>query len=200
MTALRIVPRKRFRHAGSLPSWYSSEDPRNPGFAPDRVQIDLRSCEFIWPPAVLWCAVYGLLVSNRGIPCELLVPENRGVATYLKSTELFALLQDNDVDVDDRGLGSPSSDRTILHLVRFSTEFAAEAAASTAIERLDGMGHGAANLYPMISENFAELAFNAVQHAESPIGGLGLIQYFAYTDAPRFTLVVADGGWDPGRP
>lgn len=193
MPALRIVPPPKFRHAGSIPG-FSSKDPRDPDFAPDRVQIDLRSCEFIWPPAVAWCAVYGLLVSSRGIPCELLVPENRGVATYLKSTDLFALLQENDVDVDDRGLGNPSSDQTILHLVRFSTEFEAEAAANTAIERLGEMGRGAANLYPIISENFAELAFNAVQHAESPFGGLGLIQYFSYPDAPRFALVVADGG------
>ncbi len=194
MDLLRIVAPKKFRHAGSLPGWYSRHDPRKPDFEPKHVLVDLRKCEFIWPPAVAWCAVYSLLLVKRGITCELLVPEDIGVATYLKSTELFNLLQAAAVGIDDRGLGTASSDQTALRLTRFWTESGAEQAANSALERLDEMGHGAANMYPTVTENFAELAFNVAQHAESPIGGLGLIQYFDYSQAPQFTIVVADGG------
>jgi len=122
------------------------------------------------------------------------VPENRGVATYLKSTGVLRLVQDHGVTADDRGLGDAVSARTILGLTPFSTEREAEEAANSALDALGRSGFGAANLYPIISENFAELAFNAVQHSESPIGGLGLVQYFKYADAHRFTIVVADGG------
>lgn len=192
MALLRIVAPKNFYHAGNLPGWFW-RDPRQSDFQPTDVQIDLRACEFIWPSAVAWCAVYGLLVRQQQRPCTLIVPENRGVAAYLKSTELFRLLQEQDVEVDDRGLGEPSGAQTILPLSRFSTEFEAENLANTALERLISRGLGA-NLAPVVSENFAELAFNVVQHSESPIGGIGLVQFFDFREGPRFTIVVADGG------
>ena len=65
---------------------------------------------------------------------------------------------------------------------------------NTALECLSTRGLGAVNLPPVVSENFAELAFNVVQHSESPIGGVGLVQFFDFPEGPRFTIVVADGG------
>ena len=35
---------------------------------------------------------------------------------------------------------------------------------------------------------------NAVQHSESPIGALGLIQFYEFQQGRRFVCVVADGG------
>ena len=93
MTVLRILPPKNFRHAGNIPSW-SWRDPRLNDFEPVTVLIDLRRCQFVWPSAVLWCACYGLLVRNHGRECELIVPEDLGVATYLKSTGLFSTLKE----------------------------------------------------------------------------------------------------------
>ena len=92
MSLLRIIPRENFFHAGSLPPW-SWRDPRSDNFEPTAVLIDLGRCQFVWPAAVAWCATYGLLVRNRGLDCDLIVPEDVGVATYLKSTGLFAMLK-----------------------------------------------------------------------------------------------------------
>jgi len=70
----------------------------------------------------------------------------------------------------------------------------AEELANRALERLSARGLSSANLPPVVSENFAELAFNVVQHSESPIGGVGLVQGYDFREGPRFTIVVADGG------
>jgi hypothetical protein len=192
MALLGIVAPKFFRHAGNLPGY--GQDPRDSDFEPTEVHVDLGACDFIWPTAVAWCAVYCLLVRHQNQPCTLIVPENQGVAAYLKSTDLYRLLQEQGVEVDDRGLGEPSAEQTILPLSRFSTELKAEQLANTALERLSTLGLVAANLPPVVSENFAELAFNVVQHSESPIGGVGLVQVFEYREGRRFTIVVADGG------
>ncbi|MBI4219623.1 MAG: hypothetical protein HY682_05715 [Chloroflexi bacterium] len=193
MAAFRIVAPANFRHAGNLPGWYS-KDPRRAEFEPSEVQIDFRACEFAWPSAVAWCAVYCMLTRRLGRHCELLVPENRGVATYLKSTGLFRVLQEVGVELDDRGLGDGSSNQTIIPLSRFNTETEGERLANLALERLGEYRLGAANLHSVVAENFAELAFNVAQHSESPIGGVGLVQFFDFREGPRFTIVVADGG------
>ena len=193
MPLLRIIPPINFSHAGSLPSWFW-RDPRQNDFEPTEVLIDFRKCEFVWPSAVVWCASYALLVRARGRDCELIVPENLGVATYLKSTGLFTMLKEAGVTVDDRGVGGASTLQTIVPLSRFSTEFDAEQLANSALAHLTSLGSAVPHLAPVVSENFAELAFNVVQHSQSPIGGIGLIQFFDFREGPRFTIVVADGG------
>jgi hypothetical protein len=45
-----------------------------------------------------------------------------------------------------------------------------------------------------VSEVFAELAQNAVQHAESPIDALGFIQFYETERGRRFICAVGDGG------
>jgi hypothetical protein len=90
-----------FVHAGDLDPRSLSEDPRRTDFLEHDVDIDLRACEFIQPAAALWCGVYGLLVAKRNARCRLLVPEHLGVAIYLKSMELFRILQASGVEVDD---------------------------------------------------------------------------------------------------
>lgn len=125
MPLLRVTPPKKFFHAGNPPNWLW-RDPRLDAFAGDAVLIDLSSCEFVWPSAVVWCATYGLLVRKRDRNCEPIVPENMGVATYLKSTGLFAMLKEEGISVDDRGIGEGPSSQTIVPLSRFETEFDAE--------------------------------------------------------------------------
>lgn len=193
MNSLRISPPKNFRHAGNLPSWLW-QDPRLGDFKPDSVSIDLARCQFVWPSAVTWCACYGLLVRSHHRDCELIVPEDPGVAKYLKSTGLFDTLKEAGVSVDDRGIGKASMSQTIVPLSRFASEYEAEELANSALDNLISRGSTSQHLAPVVSENFAELAFNAVQHSQSPIGGLGLVQFFNFREGLRFVITVADGG------
>lgn len=160
----------------------------------DAVEVDLRPCEFIRPAAVLWCAVYPLLAAASGKQAAVLVPEHGGVASYLKALRLFDVLSDHGVEADDRGVRASGGSKTIVPLTEFSTEVEAEELANVALGRLDSAGLGAATLYPVISEIFAELANNAVQHSESPIGACGFIQFFEFAEGERFVCGVADGG------
>jgi anti-sigma regulatory factor (Ser/Thr protein kinase) len=45
-----------------------------------------------------------------------------------------------------------------------------------------------------VAEVFAELAMNAVQHSQSEIGSVGLIQFYQFEAGERFVCAVADGG------
>jgi len=69
-----------------------------------------------------------------------------------------------------------------------------EKIANEARDRLTTAGVGAANLYSVVAEVFAELAMNAVQHAHSEIGAVGLIQFYQSDAGERFVCAVADGG------
>ena len=86
-----ITPPPQFTHAGELSESRLSRDPRDSRV--DDFAIDLRACEFVRPPAVLWCAIYCLLATRHGTSCEVMVPRNVGVASYLKATGLFDLLK-----------------------------------------------------------------------------------------------------------
>lgn len=154
----------------------------------------MRASAFVRPAAVLWCVVYPLLCATRGSNCKLLVPEDVGVSVYLKSVGLFRTLKDSSVEVDDRGIRRRQDPQLILPLTQFSTEGEVEKLADEALTALSGAGLGAANVHPLVSEVFAELALNAVQHAESPIGAFGLIQFYGLQQGRRFVCVVADGG------
>lgn len=46
----------------------------------------------------------------------------------------------------------------------------------------------------MVAELCSELANNAVEHSESPIGAFGWIQFVDLEQGSRFVCVVADGG------
>ena len=191
---MRIVAWPRFQHAGNLVWPFSSPDPREFSFSEQELELDLRKCEFIFPAAVLWCAVYPLLCKSRGSECRLLVPENEGVCIYLKSLGLFETLQANGVEVDDRDIAKGLGAQIVVPLTRFDSESEAEDLANQANDTLSMLGIGAANLRPLVSETFAELAMNAVQHAESRIGAYGLVQFYESAHGRRFVCAVADGG------
>ena len=183
-----------FLHAGNLPALFDSRDPRQEGFTESNVVVDLRGCEFISPPAVLWCLVYPLLARLKGSDCSPWVPINMGVCIYLKSLGLFSILQDNGIKVDDRGIGYSQAAQLILPLTKCGSEPEVEQLTNEAYEALQESGLGAANLYPIVSETFAELATNAVQHSESTIESYGFIQFYDSDRGRRFVCGVADGG------
>ncbi len=131
---------------------------------------------------------------QAGSQCRLLVPLNFGVSVYLKSIGLFELLRSHAVELDDRDIPETSSRQVVIPLTRFDSETEAENLANRAMEALKDTGLGSANIYPLVSEVFGELAVNAVQHAESPIGAYGLIQFYAFRGGEYFVCCVADGG------
>jgi anti-sigma regulatory factor (Ser/Thr protein kinase) len=103
-------------------------------------------------------------------------------------------LQSSGAEVDDRGVAERPDRQLILPLTRFHTEANVDHIANEALDSLSNAGVGSANLYPVVSEIFAELALNAVQHSESEIGAFGLIQFYESEHGRRFVCVVADGG------
>lgn len=110
---LCLKPPINFRHAGELSGWFDKSDPRKPSLDAAQVDIDLRECDFVRPPAALWCVVYLALASKRGARCRLLVPSHMGVCIYLKSLGLFDILKGCGVGVDDRGIGARDDQKNI---------------------------------------------------------------------------------------
>ena len=155
---MRIATPPTFHHAGVLPSRFASVDPRLSSFREERVDIDMRNCQFIGPAAVLWCATYPLLAAARGSTCQLLVPENMGVCVYLKSVGLFDALAASDVEVDIRGIRQRRDPQVVLPLTRFRSEAEVDEIANQALDSLSEAGLGSANIHPLVSEVFAELA------------------------------------------
>ena len=193
---LEIRAPRIFAHAGRLPPRFASRDPREPDFAEDVVRIDLRGCEFVYPPAVLWCAVYAALVRRLGIACELLVPENLGVASYLMTVGLYSTLADIDVAVDQRGIGMGDESQIILPLKRFDSLSSAEDLCEMeVVDALQSRPDVSGSLTKLLSYAFGELANNAAEHAESPIDAFAVLQFYKAARKPRrFACVVADGG------
>lgn len=191
---LRIPVPEHFRHAGEVSARYSRFDPRDKNFQEPAVDIDLREALFIRPQAVLWCVIYPLLAQGAASKARLLVPEDKGVCVYLKSLGLFEALQSEGVEVDDRGIPKREDPQVVLPLTPFTTESEADEITNAAFDALGESKLGAGNLYPLVSEVFAELALNAVTHAESKVGAYGFIQFYEFKSGKRFVCGVADGG------
>lgn len=186
--------RANFRHAGELPARFDKFDPRSADFRAERVDIDLRQCAFVRPPAALWCATYLALASARGARCRLLVPNDMGVCSYLKTLGLFDLLKAGGVEVDDRDVRVGQGVKTVLPLTRFRTTSDVTDLTNRAFDQLRAAPHTAANLSAIITELFSELALNAAQHSESPVGAYACVQFLEFATGPRFICTVADGG------
>lgn len=184
-----------FQHAGSNPAWLDAKDPRRPDFSEREVALDLRLCDFVQVPAALWCAIFLLLAKNNGSECELLTPDDADVRTYLKSMGLFQVLQENGVRVDGGGVAESRSRGVVLPLTRFDDEYQVGDMADKVLDTLQRSGLGAPNIYSVVSETFGELAMNAVQHSQSPIGAYGVIQFHkSESGEEKFVCGVADAG------
>lgn len=189
-----IDPPQDFVHAGDLPAIFDTRDPRGGWAGGQEVTVDLRACNFVRPATALWCTVYSLLAKLRGSNCAVWVPTNMGVSVYLKSLGLFRILQNNGIEVDDRDILDKRDPKLVLPLTRFDCVSQADDLANRANDLLRRSGLGAGNIYPVVSETFAELAMNAVEHAESSIGAYGLIQFYGLGTGRKFVCCVADGG------
>jgi hypothetical protein len=181
-------------HAGNLPSVFDKFDPRAPSFDAAQVDVDLRECEFVRPPAALWCVVYLSLAAKRGSRCRLLVPANMGVCIYLKSLGLFDVLKERGVEVDDRGVNARNDPKLVLPISHFETTADASRVTNAAFDKLQSARLGAVNLTQVVTELFSELALNAAQHSESQIGAFGCVQFSDLDKGSRFACTVADGG------
>lgn len=192
---LEIRAPRIFAHAGRLPPQFASRDPREPDFAEDIVRIDLRGCEFVYPPAVLWCAVYAGLVCHYGFACELLLPEEPEAASCLKATGLLSTLAEIGVAFDDGGIGAADESQTILPLRQFASISEVENLVDETLDRLRYEVGLPGNFGVIATDTFAELGINAVQHAESPIDAFGLAQSLHSPQQEKhFACAVADGG------
>lgn len=191
---IRIKPPANFKHAGELPSRHDTCDPREPWPDATEVEIDLRTCAFVRPPAALWCLVCLSLAAKQGARCRLLVPTNIGVCVYLKSLGLFDAMKGWGIEVDDRDVVPHEDAKTILPITHFESTADAVAVTNRAYEQMHSANLGAVNLTSVVTELFSELALNAAQHSESPIGAFGCVQFFEFEKGSRFACTVADGG------
>ena len=194
MATLDIRAPQQFNHTGDIPEYQVRDDPRSQDFHWESVRIDLSRCEFVRPPAVLWCTIYSLLVSEKGIPCEFVVPNRPNIATYLNDLGMFAVLRDAGVRVNH--LETPNTERwqLVLPLTRMRSISEVEDLENSLIENLEQRDLSSSNLYTDVAVVFAELGNNAVEHAQSPIDAYSLVQFYDWYSHPRFVCAVADGG------
>ena len=191
---MRIKPPTNFWHTGDLPPLDASRDPRQETYAASELEIDLRECSSFRPPAILWCAVYALLAKLRGTACRLLTPEDTGAATYLKEVGLYPILQSAAIEVDHGGPIHPSDASIILPVTQFNDEAGVDNLPNQVELRLGELELGSANVRSLVTDILYELAFNAAQHSESPIGAYGLIYLHRSEAGNRFLCAIGDGG------
>ena len=195
MAMLEIRAPRYFRHAGQLANEEASGDPRGDDFSWDVVRIDLRTCEFIYPAAILWCTVFPALVRKAQIDCEVLTPQNPGVTAYLNNQGLLSMLLGLGVIVDGRGMPVGEDKKLALPIRRFNDYSQSKEIQEEALERLNASGSVAGNVVAVVGETLGELMDNARQHADSPIGAFATVQFYDKPErGPRLICVVADGG------
>ena len=151
-------------------------------------------CEFVYPPAVLWCAAYAALVCHYGFACELLLPEEPEAASCLKATGLLSTLAEIGVAFDDGGIGAADESQIVLPLRQFASAPEVENLVDETIGRLHENGFPG-SFGSIVADTFGELGINAVQHADSPIDAFGMVQFYhSPQHGKQFSCVVADGG------
>lgn len=195
MATLEISAQGQFNHTDDLLGYQvTANDPRHVDFDWDAVTIDLSQCTFVRPAGVLWCTIYPLLVAEKDIPCELLVPYNPGVTSYLNRLGLFETLKTAGIEVDHLGMPGLQQGQLMLPLTRLTAMSQVEELGEIIVENLAKGNLSSANVYDHVNTAFAELANNAVEHANSSIDAYGYVQYYAYVGYPRFVCAIADGG------
>ncbi len=195
MATLEISAQAQFNHTGDLLGYQVPiNDPRRDDFPWDSVRIDLSRCTFVRPAGVLWCTVYPLLVAERGIPCEMVVPYDIGVTSYLNRLGMFETLLNAGIKVDNLGMPTPQQGHLMLPLTRLTTMSQVEDLGEAIVENLMSSNVSSANVYEHVNMVFGELANNAVEHADSPIDAYGYVQHYAFEGHLRFVCAIADGG------
>ena len=194
MATLEISAQTQFNHTEDLLGYQvPRNDPRQDDFDWDSVRIDLSRCTFVRPAGVLWCTIYPLLVAKRNISCELVVPLQSSIATYLNDLGLFSTLKDAGVNVDYNVPRNLNRWQLVLPITQLASISNVEELENAVIENLEGRNLSSVNVHTDVAVAFAELGNNAVEHSESSVGTYGLVQFYEW-DPPRFICAVADGG------
>ena len=154
----------------------------------------MRRCASVRPPAVLWCVVYPLLAKLRGTVCRLLIPEDPDVAAHLQEVGLFETLRSAGIEVEHEATPSSSGSNLVVPITRFDDTADVDELCNQVELRTAELGLGAANVRSLVNDVFFELAFNAADHSDSPIGAYALIQFERSEMGGRFLCAVADGG------
>lgn len=168
------------------------QDPRENDFAPEQVVLDLRDCVVVNHPAALWCVIYTLLVRQKGIPCQVRIPNDSGLCAALAAQRFFSTLTGNGVEL----LGSfqpagTTADDIIFPISSLASAHESEMTAYEIQSRLQQRRGVSANIPSLVAEIFLELVNNAFEHAESPVGRFATVQM---RDQSRVLCAVADGG------
>jgi hypothetical protein len=170
----------------------AGRDPRALTFAETEVEIDLSEVIFMRAPALLWCLIFALLAQRRS-KVTVILPKQAGVLHWIMSLGFVDILRNANVSVT--GTAEVGADpKVVLPLTVFSSPAVAENVVEAAFLSLERSGLGVGNLRLLVGQLFSELALNAVQHAKSPIGAYGYVQYYEFEEGPTFVAAVADGG------
>ncbi len=192
-STLEIRAPARFSHVGSLAARETSHDPRSERFSFSNVTIDLRECLSIDPPAMLWCAVFLTLAGRRGANCELRLPDDAGASDALASSGIGDILTAAGANLEDRRSVNMSS--ILLPVCVMQSVSDVEHTADHILDKLMAAGgSGLSSLYSTITETFVELANNGVEHSQSEIGTLGLVELRMGKKTGSFEIAVGDGG------
>ena len=192
-SSLVIRAPKRFSHVGSLKAGEVAHDPRSERFSFDDVTTDLRECRHIDVPAILWCVVFLSLAVRRGANCQLRLPENTSALDALTNSGALEILTAAGVRLQDCRSVSKSSALLPLCIVESFSDV--ERAADRIPDRLaSGSDSIPSNLHSIVAETFVELANNGVEHSQSEVGTLGLVNLGIDGKKGNFEIAVADGG------
>ena len=191
---MEIVPPKNFIAGRNVRAKFTKYDPRIHSFPSPDVIINLTECSNIYPPAILWCAVYLMLWKQRGWSCFPILPTAEDAAASLIDSGLVSFLQKEGIPVYGSNTDIIESADTVLPLTRFDNLREAAELVNRVEETLFRSGLGSANVHPMVCEQFSELVNNAAEHSESTIGAYGFVQFYSSGTSRRFMCGVADGG------
>ncbi|MBI3820300.1 MAG: hypothetical protein HY286_16535 [Planctomycetes bacterium] len=169
-------------------------DPRSSSLNGCEIVVDLEDCAFVRPQAALALLVFFALIRRQNGIGFLRLSNNHGVNVYLKSLGLFSRLKDLGVGVDDRNINSVDDNNILLPLSPLSSELDIETHANNTNDRLKATHPESVSVSGDLLTIFAELASNAIQHAQSEIDAYGFIQYKDFGLGPSIVCVVADGG------
>lgn len=149
----------------------------------ESVTLDFSDVSFMEPWALAMFACFALVLRQRGVPVVAQFEPGNPSNRYFEQMGLPHLLATG----ESTQRWDDSCRNTGLHVIRSHrdvTRFIASAAA---------LGTGAlADTLDALKYGMSELTRNVVQHAQSPVGGVAIAQYFP--DLPAVQVAICDAG------